>query len=277
MDHIIQAIVIGIVQGLTEFLPVSSSAHLILLPPLLGWNDPMLNSNTFDVMLHMGTFLALLAYFWRDLVRLIGAFFASLRERSLAGDPNRRLAWLLVISVIPAAVLGVFGEKFFDDYFRQHDHLVYVCVLLVIGAVLLFAAERLGRRERSLDRANLGDAVLIGVAQAFALFPGISRSGVTIAAGLFRGLERDAAARFAFLMGIPVIGGAGFWKMRELIGAPAGSIDYTAMAGGFIASAIAGFLAISFLLRFLRRHSTGIFIGYRIWFAIVAAAILLTR
>lgn len=280
MDQLIQAIVIGIVQGLTEFLPVSSSAHLIVIPQLLGWKDAFLNSATFDVMLHLGTLLALLAYFWRDVIRLIAAGLASLRDRSLAGDPDRRLAWLLVVSVIPAALLGALGESFFDDFFRDplHSERLYgVCVLLIVGALLLLAAERLGRRERPIEQSNLGDAVTIGVAQALALFPGISRSGVTIAAGLFRGLERDAAARFAFLMGIPVIAGAGIWKLREVVGAPPNSIDYSVLAAGFIASAIVGFLAIRFLLRFLRSHSTGIFIVYRIVFALIIAAILFTR
>jgi undecaprenyl-diphosphatase len=277
MDLVFQAIVIGIVQGLTEFLPVSSSAHLILVPQLLGWDDPFINSASFDVMLHMGTLLALVVYFWRDLLDLIAAGFASIRDRSLAGDPNRKLAWLLVISVIPAALLGVLGESFFDNYFREPDRLIYVCGILIIGAIVLFIAERVGTRSRALDQADTTDAAVIGVAQAFALFPGISRSGITLAAGLFRGLKRDSAARFAFLMGIPVIAGAGFWKTRELISAPPGSADYAALAAGFIAAAIAGFLAIRFMLSFLKVHSTGIFIAWRIGFALVSAAILLSR
>jgi undecaprenyl-diphosphatase len=277
MDHVFQAIVIGIVQGLTEFLPVSSSAHLILIPQLFGWQDAMLISATFDVMLHMGTLLALLAYFWRDVIRLIGAWLASIRDRSIGADTDRRLAWLLIVSVIPAAILGALGESFFDEYFRQSDRLVFVCGLLIVGALLLLAAERVGRRERPIERVTIGDAVVIGVAQALALFPGISRSGVTIAAGLFRGLQRDAAARFAFLMGIPVIAGAGIFKLKDVIGAPAGTIDYGAMGAGFVAAAIAGFLAIGLMLRFLRSHSTGVFIAYRIVFALVAAAILLAR
>jgi undecaprenyl-diphosphatase len=280
MGLLIQAIVIGIVQGLTEFLPISSSAHLILIPPVLGWTDPQLNNATFDVMLHMGTLLALLAYFWRDVIRLFVAGLAALRDRSFAGDPDRKLAWLLIVSVIPAAILGALGESFFDNFFRDPDHterLYGVCALLIIGALLLLAAERIGRRERRIEESDLGDAATIGAAQALALFPGISRSGITIAAGLFRGLQRDAAARFAFLMGIPVIGGAGIWKLREVVGAPQGSIDYGVMGVGFVAAAIAGFLAIGFLLRFLRTHSTGIFIAYRIVFAIIVAAILLVR
>ncbi|MEA2622263.1 MAG: undecaprenyl-diphosphatase [Chloroflexota bacterium] len=275
MDHLVQAIVIGIVQGLTEFLPISSSAHLILLPPLLGWNDAFLNSASFDVMLHLGTLLALLAFFWRDVVRLVSAGIASIRDRSLAGDPDRRLAWLLLVSVVPAAILGFLFESFFDTYFRER--LLLVPVLLVVGALVLLAAEWYGRRRRSLDQADLADAVTIGVAQAFALFPGISRSGITIAAGLFRGLEREAAARFAFLMGIPVIGGAGVWKLREVVGAPAGTVDYVALAGGFTAAAVAGFIAIGWMLRFLRSHSTGAFIAYRLAFALVAAALLWGR
>jgi undecaprenyl-diphosphatase len=276
MDLVLQAIVIGIVQGLTEFLPVSSSAHLILIPQVLGWDDPFLNSASFDVMLHMGTLLALVVYFWRDLLDLISAGVASVRERSIGDDPDRRLAWLLLISVIPAALLGVAGESFFDTYFREPDRLIFICGILVVGALLLFIAERLGTRERGLDRANVADAVLIGLAQALALFPGISRSGVTLAAGLFRGLRRDSAARFAFLMGIPVIAGAGFWKAREVIAAPDG-VNFSVLAAGFIAAAISGFFAIRFMLSFLRVHSTGIFIVYRLVFAAVIAAVLLAR
>lgn len=277
MDHLVQAIVIGIVQGLTEFLPVSSNAHLILLPRLFGWDDAFLNSAAFDVVLHLGTLLALLVFFGRDVVRLVVAAVAAVRDRSFAGDPDRKLAWMLVVSVIPAALLGYFFESFFDTYFRETERLVLICVLLVVGALILLAAERMGRRERSIERVELGDALTIGVAQALALFPGISRSGITIAAGLFRGLRRDAAARFAFLMGIPIIGGAGVWKLREVVGAPAGSIDYGVLAAGLVASTVAGFLAIGLLLRFLRSHSTGIFIVYRIVFAVIVAAILLTR
>ena len=276
MDLVLQGIVIGIVQGLTEFLPVSSSAHLILIPQVLGWDDPFLNSASFDVMLHMGTLLALVVYFWRDLLDLISAGVASVRERSIGDDPDRRLAWLLLISIVPAALLGVAGESFFDTYFREPDRLIFICGILVVGALLLFIAERLGTRERGLDRANVADAVLIGLAQALALFPGISRSGVTLAAGLFRGLRRDSAARFAFLMGIPVIAGAGFWKAREVIAAPEG-VNFSVLAAGFIAAAISGFFAIRFMLSFLRVHSTGIFIVYRLVFAAVIAAVLLAR
>jgi undecaprenyl-diphosphatase len=275
MMEVFQAIVIGVVQGLTEFLPISSSAHLILLPPLLGWDDAFLNSATFDVMLHAGTLLALLAYFWRDVWRLLGAAWAAIRERSLAGDPDRRLGALLAVSVVPAAVIGFAFEGFFDTWFRER--LLLVPLLLVAGALLLLAAEVIGRRERGLERATVGDAVTIGVAQALALFPGISRSGITLAAGMFRGLERDAAARFAFLMGIPIIAGATLWKLRTLGSTALDTTDLLALAAGMAAAGISGLLAIGLLLRYLRSNSTMVFIVYRLVAAAVVAGILLTR
>ncbi|HSH21110.1 MAG TPA: undecaprenyl-diphosphate phosphatase, partial [Candidatus Caenarcaniphilales bacterium] len=206
METIVQAVVIGVVQGLTEFLPISSSAHLILLPRLLGWNNEFLNSPAFVVMLHLGTLAALIVYFWRDLLRYALAGLAVLRDRRVGTDPDRRLAVLLAASVIPAALVGVVLEEFVDTFFREH--LLSIAILLVVGAVILFVAERAARHEREMHELRLRDALAIGFAQALALFPGISRSGITIAAGLFLGLERPAAARFAFLMGTPIIAGA---------------------------------------------------------------------
>jgi undecaprenyl-diphosphatase len=269
LEEIVQAIIIGIVQGLTEFLPVSSSAHLILLPRVLGWDDALINSPEFVVMLHMGTLAALLAYFWRDVLDLLAAFWALLRERSFADDPNRKLALILLLSIIPAAFFGLALEDWIDSFFR--DAVIVIPLILVIGAGILWLAERLGTRDRGLDQVEYSDAALIGVAQALALFPGISRSGVTIAAGLFRGLEREAAARFAFLMGIPIISGAGLWKLRSIASGEAGNVDLAVLAAGVIAAAISGWLAIGILLRYLRQHSTGIFIAYRL----VAAAVFL--
>jgi undecaprenyl-diphosphatase len=275
MEIVLQAIVIGIVQGLTEFLPISSSAHLIVLPPLLGWNEAFINSASFDVMLHAGTLLALLIYFWRDVVRLLRAWFASLRERSLADDHDRRLAWLLLISVIPAAILGAALEGFFDTTFRAN--LLLVPLLMVIGAMLLFVAERVARHTRKLWQLSWLDSLVIGLAQAFALFPGISRSGVTIAAGLFLGLERQGAARFAFLMGIPIIAGATIWKLRQIAFGALSSTDMLALVAGMTAAAVAGVFAISVLLRYLARHSTDIFVAYRLIFAAVVTVLLLMR
>jgi undecaprenyl-diphosphatase len=259
---ILQAAIIGLIQGLTEFIPISSSAHLIFVPRIAGWNDPFINSNAFDVMLHMGTLVALLIYFWGDLVSLLLAWLASIRDRSIRGDPSRRLAWLLVISVIPGALLGAFGESFFDTFFREHS-LLYIAGLLAIGATILWIAEAVGRRRRELDDLRVRDAATIGAAQALALFPGISRSGITIAAGLFLGLEREAAARFSFLMATPIIAGAGIWKARELFGGALGATDVLPLVVGFVAAALAGLAAIAFLLAYLRRRSTALFIGYR--------------
>lgn len=262
MALVVQAAIIGLLQGLTEFIPISSSAHLIFLPRVLGWNDPFLNSNAFDVMLHMGTLVALLVYFWSDLVRLLFAWLASIRDRSIAGDPDRKLAWLLLVSVIPGAVLGALGESFFDTFFRR-ESLLYIAALMAIGATLLWLAERRGSRRRELEHLELPDAAAIGVAQAFALFPGISRSGITIASGLFLGLTREAAARFSFLMGTPIIAGAGVWKARELVGGGLQSADIAPLVIGFLAALVAGFAAIAWLLAYLRRRSTAVFIGYR--------------
>jgi undecaprenyl-diphosphatase len=275
MDHIFQAIVIGIVQGLTEFLPISSSAHLIVVPKILGWNDPFLNSSAFDVMLHMGTLVALLVYFWQDLVRLVRAGIASIVERRVAGDPDRLLAWLLVISAVPGAILGAVGESFFDTFFRER--LFFIAILILVGAGILWAAERLGSRRRGLGDLRVQDAAVIGAAQALALFPGISRSGITISAGLFVGLTRDAAARFSFLMGTPIIAGAGIWKLRTLLGPSDVPVEIVPLLAGMAAAAIFGLLAISLLLAFVRRQSYAVFVGYRVVFAVVVAVFALTR
>jgi undecaprenyl-diphosphatase len=275
VDLLFQAIVIGVIQGLTEFLPISSSAHLILVPKVLGWDDPFINSAAFDVMLHMGTLAALLAYFWRDLWRYFVAGLAVLRDRRIGDDPDRRLAVLLAASAIPAALLGVVFESFFDTYFREQP--LFVCALLVVGAVILLLAERAARHTRQMADLSVREAVGIGVAQALALFPGISRSGITISAGLFLGLERAAAARFAFLMGTPIIAGAGLWKIRQLVSGGAGAFEPAVLAAGVIASAVAGLAAIWLLLRYLQSHSTDVFAFYRIGAGVVFAALLLLR
>jgi undecaprenyl-diphosphatase len=267
MDGLIHAAILGIVQGLTEFLPVSSSAHLILVPILFGWKDPFIDSAAFDVMLHLGTLVALLTYFWRDLLDLLGAWLASLRDRRIGDDPKRRLAWLLVISVVPAAILGAGLEGFFDEAFRIHWQ--WIGLFAAIGAALLWLGERVGTRQRDLDGMAVRDAAIVGVAQAIALFPGISRSGVTIATGLFLGLTREAAARFSFLMAVPVIAGAGLWKARTFLGDGLGGAEVGQLIVGVVMAAVFGFLAIAVLLRYVRTHPTTIFIVYRVVFAIV--------
>jgi undecaprenyl-diphosphatase len=269
LEAIVEAVIIGIVQGLTEFLPVSSSAHLIMLPRALGWNDELINSSIFVVMLHIGTLGALLVSFWHDVLRLVAAFVTLLRERSFGDDPDRKLSLILLLTVIPAALFGAVFERPIEDFF--YDAALVIPVILVIGAALLWLAERIGTRTRDISQADFGDAVVIGVAQMFALFPGISRSGITIGAGLVRGLKRESAARFAFLMGIPIIAGAGLWKARHIVTGEAGDVDMAVLAAGVIAAFLSGLLAISFMLRYLRDHSLGIFIAYRL----IAAAVFL--
>ena len=275
MEALIHAAILGIVQGLTEFLPISSSAHLILVPKFLGWNDPFADSAAFDVMLHMGTLAALLIYFRTDLWRYLAAWLASIRDRRIGDDPNRRIAWLLVISVIPAALLGAAFESTFDTTFREQ--IAWIAVFALIGAALLWLAERWGTRTRGLEAMTRKDAAVIGAGQAVALFPGISRSGITIATGLFLGLERDAAARFSFLMSVPVIAGAGIFKARTLVGSGVGAAQAGELAVGVITSAIFGFIAVAFLLRYLRGHGTGIFIAYRVGLAVLIFVFLLAR
>ncbi|HWH37506.1 MAG TPA: undecaprenyl-diphosphatase UppP [Candidatus Limnocylindrales bacterium] len=275
MDTIIQAIVIGVVQGLTEFLPISSSAHLILLPQLLGWDDALIVSPAFTVILHLGSVAALVAYFRSDLWRYAFAGLALLRERRMGSDPDRRMAVLLATSVVPAALIGVLLEGFIDTFFREQ--LLVICSLLVVGGIILFVAERLGRRTRQMHELRLADALAIGLAQALALFPGISRSGITISAGLLLGLERAAAARFAFLMGTPIIAGAGVWKLRELADGTVVGFDPAVLLAGLAASALASFAAIALLIAFLRRFSTDVFVIYRIGFAAIVALILFSR
>jgi undecaprenyl-diphosphatase len=261
-DQLIQAVVLGIVQGLTEFLPVSSSGHLIVIPALLGWDDPFIDSLAFSVMLHVATLLALLLYFRTDWLRLIPAGLAAIRDRSFREDPDRRLAWLLAATTVPAIIAGVLLNDVIETAFREPR---LVAVTLVIGAAILWLADRLGSRTRPIDGMNFPTAFGIGAAQAFALVPGISRSGISIAAGLFAGLDREASARFAFLMATPITAGAGLWEFRKIISGEAGvDLPLVPLAAGMIAALVAGLFAIAGTLRFLRTHSVGVFVVYRI-------------
>ena len=215
MDIVIQALIMGIVQGLTEFLPVSSSGHLIVVPALLGWDDAFLTSLAFSVMLHLGTLVALLVYFRADWLRLVPAGLAAARDRSFRDEPDRRLAWLLVASTIPAALAGLLFSDLIEGSFRQPG---LVAVTLVVGGAILFAADRIGARSRDVEDVTFPVAIGIGVAQALALVPGISRSGISISAARLAGLDRPAAARFAFLMATPITAGAGVFEARKLLG-----------------------------------------------------------
>jgi undecaprenyl-diphosphatase len=269
MDLILQALVIGVVQGLTEFLPISSSGHLIVVPYVAGWNDPFLTSLAFGVVLHVATLVALLVYFWRDWARLVPAGLAAIRDRSFAGDPDRKLAWMIAATMPPAIVAGLLLNDFFEEQVRQP---VLVALMLVVGAAILWTADRLGRRTAGMDRIGFGGALLIGCAQALALVPGISRSGISISAGLALGLTREAAARFSFLMAAPIIAGAGAYEIRKLLVGEAGvAAEPGPLVVGFLAAAISGLVAIAGLLRYLRGHPMTVFAAYRL---VVAAIVV---
>jgi undecaprenyl-diphosphatase len=273
VDTSIQALVMGLVQGLTEFLPVSSSGHLILVPWLFGWKDPFIDSLAFSVMLHMGTLLALLVYFRRDWLKLIPAGLASIRDRSLAGDPDRKMAWLIVLATIPAVLVAPLLSDTIESSVREPAK---VAVMLCIGAAILWLAERWGSKLREMSSLTFVGALGIGVAQVLALVPGISRSGVSIAAGLFQGLNREAAARFSFLMATPVVAGAGAFEALKLIRGTEIRPDLHLIVIGFVASAISGLLAIRFMLEFLRRQSVNSFVVYRVLLAAAVFVVLLS-
>jgi undecaprenyl-diphosphatase len=268
-----QAIILAIVQGLTEFLPVSSTAHLVLFPWLLHWPDP---GQAFDVALHAGTLLAVLIYFVRDWVELTLAglgFNYGGRGGPSAVEHNRKLFWYLVAATIPGGIAGFLFEHTIEEHLRNP---VYIAGAMIGIGLLMWYAEHVGRRDRGLERIGLGDAMVIGTAQALALFPGVSRSGITITEGLFRGLTREASARFSFLLSAPLIAGAAAHDLPKLIKLHhAGQIDLplSTLLISVAISAIVGFLVIAFFLQYLRTRALKIFVYYRIVFGIVILAI----
>ena len=275
MDTIIQALIMGIVQGFTEFLPVSSSGHLILVPYLFGWDDPFITSLAFSVMLHIGTLVALLTYFKGDWLRLIPAGLATIRDRSFREDPDRKLAWALVAATIPAAIVGFLFSDFFETQIRQPG---LVAVTMVVGGLILWIADRFGAQSRTVDDVTLPVATGIGIAQALALIPGISRSGISISAGRFAGLDRAAAARFAFLMATPITAGAIVFEARKLLTGEAGvEVAVVPLLVGLVASLISGFAAIHFMLRYLRTRSLQVFVWYRFALVAIVLVVLLMR
>lgn len=252
------------VQGLGEFLPISSSAHLILTPWLFEWRDPGLG---FDIALHWGTLLAVLVYFRNDIWLIIRGFFHSLSRstRDLQNNIYQKLAWLLLIASVPGAIIGKLLEEQAEKNFR--NPLLIAVTLSVFGAVIL-AVDYMGKKEKNLDRIKWLDALLVGISQAFAIIPGVSRSGSTITAGLALGFKREDAARFSFLMSVPIIFGAGLIKIKDF----GAGVTMPELIVGFLSSAIFGFLAIKYMLRYIAKHDFKIFVWYRF---ILAAVILI--
>jgi undecaprenyl-diphosphatase len=266
---ILQAAILGIVQGLTEFLPISSTAHLAVIPWVLGWSLDPNTAFAFDVLVQLGTLLAVIVFFWRDLWKLILAAIRSLASRSLA-DPMARLAWLLAIATIPGVIAGLALKKVIAGTLQEP---VWIGFFLVCTGCFLFWASRTKSRKE-LNKLTVADAVWIGLGQVVALFPGASRSGWTIGSGLLRGMDRLSATRFAFLMAVPIMLGAGLVESIDVIHNPALLANAMPILVGFITAAIVGFLAIAGFLSFLRSHALNLFAAYCL---IAGAAVILLR
>jgi undecaprenyl-diphosphatase len=284
---ILQAVILGIVQGVAEFIPISSSAHLIIVPWLFGWSNPALTSLSFDVALHLGTLLAVLAFFARDWIRMILAWVASVRERKIGADPDRRLAWFVVIGTIPGGIAGVLFESKIDALFHQPGvpiqpgAIVVMAVIIALLGMALLLADRLARHIHALESLTFKQTILIGLAQALAIFPGVSRSGSTITTGLALGLKRDAAARFSFFLSAPIVAGAGLKSLFEVIvSLKSGALapgELVLFPVGILAATVSGFLCIRFLLKYLQQHSLDLFVFYRFGLAILIAVVALFR
>jgi len=252
----LQAVVLGVVQGLTEFLPISSTAHLRIVPALLGWDDP---GAAFTAVTQLGTLAAVLIYFRRDLVRIGWTWLRSLRDPALRGELDARLGWYIGLGTIP---IGIFGFLFKDSIETGARNLTLIAAALIVLGLVLAYAERVGRRDRGVESLNLRDGLVIGAAQAVALIPGVSRSGSTISAGLFLGLRRADAARYSFLLSIPAVVLSGLFELRNIGGG--GGPGATSTAVATVLAFVVGYASIAFLLRFLVNHSTLVFVGYRI-------------
>jgi undecaprenyl-diphosphatase len=252
----VHAIVLGIVQGLTEFLPVSSTAHLRIVPAFLGWPDP---GAAFTAVVQLGTMAAVLLFFRADLWRIARTWFASLRDRSLRRELDARMGWYIGLGTVPIAILGFL----FRDQIESGGRNLYVigCALIALGLVLLYA-EHVARRRRELRDIGARDAAVIGFAQAAALVPGVSRSGSTISAGLFRAFDRESAARYSFLLSVPAVVLSGLFEARK-IGGHGGAAAVPTLLATLLAFVV-GYASIAWLLRFLVRHSTAVFVGYRV-------------
>jgi undecaprenyl-diphosphatase len=275
MPDLLKAAILGIVQGLTEFLPVSSTGHLILLEKALDVSQEKLGL-AFDASIHLGTLLAVIVYFRVDIWRLFRALLQSAGARRFDVSDDSRLAWLILLGTMPAAVLGVLFESAIEDKLRDP---VFVATALIAFSGVLVAAERLGRRQLQATQLGPLSALFVGLAQAVALIPGVSRSGITISAGMFAQLERQQAAVFAFLLSGPIIAGAGTKAVIDTLRrANEGVLDREDLkffAVGFVLAAITGYATIHFLLAYLRRHTLYLFVVYRIAFGIAVLIVAL--
>jgi len=271
---VIQAIILGIVQGLTEFLPISSSGHLVLIPHLLGWQIPTKDAFIFDVLVQVATLIAVFAYFWTDVVSITRVAIQDLIKKQPVAHPESRLAWLLMLATLPAGLIGLIFNNHFEQAFSNP---AIVSIFLLITAGLLVAAEKIGKRTRPMDSIDWIDAVWIGIFQVLALFPGISRSGATITGGMIRDLDRPSSARFSFLMSIPIMVAAGFFAVISLFKTPNFIDILPTFFIGFVAAAVVGYLSIRWLLKFLSQRSLYGFAIYCASFGLLNLIVLWLR
>ena len=265
---LLQAIVLGIVQGLTEFLPISSSAHLRIVPAFVGWEDP---GAAFTAVIQLGTMAAVVLYFRSDLLRIARAWLASLRDRSRRSELDARMGWYLVVGTIP---ICIFGLAFSDQIETGARDLYIIGTTLIVLGILLLVAEKVSRRDRDIATLTRRDAIIVGFAQALALIPGVSRSGATITAGLFLGFDRVAAARFSFLLSVPAVVLSGVFELRHVIdGSAEGAAGIGPTAVATLLAFISGYASIAFLLRFLTTHTTGVFVAYRVALGVLVLAL----
>jgi undecaprenyl-diphosphatase len=251
----LQAIVLGVVQGLTEFLPISSSGHLRIVPAFFGWDDP---GAAFTAVIQLGTMAAVLLYFRADLWRIAIAWLRSLRDPAVRGDLDARMGWYIILGTIP---IGVLGLAFKDPIETEFRNLELIGTTLIVFGLVMLAAEAVSRRDRPLREITRRDGFLIGCAQALALVPGVSRSGATISAGLFLNFDRAAAARYSFLLSVPAVVLSGLFELRH---AGAGNLPIGATAVATLLAFVTGYASIAFLLRYLARHTIAVFVGYRL-------------
>jgi undecaprenyl-diphosphatase len=256
---LLEAVVLGIVQGLTEFLPISSTGHLRIVPAFVGWEDP---GAAFTAVTQLGTMAAVVLYFWSDLVRITRAWLRSIGQPRLRSELDARLGWYIVLGTVP---IGIFGVLFKDQIETGARDLYLIGTALIVLGLILLLAEKVGTRERDIEEIRTRDGFTIGLAQALALIPGVSRSGATITAGLFMGLDRAAAARFSFLLSIPAVVLSGLLELGTILSGEAeGGDSLGALLVATLLAFVSGYAAIAFLLRFLARHSNVVFVVYRV-------------
>lgn len=255
----IYSIILGIIQGLTEFLPISSSGHLVIFHDILKFE--LTDNLAFDAALHLGTLLALIIFFGPEIRKYLGGFFRSFKNWNLKEDINQRLAWYIFLSSIPAGIVGYFFEDFIKEYFRS---VFLVSLMLILVGILFILFERIFKKIKNLEELSLKNSLIIGFFQVLAFIPGVSRSGITIIAGLSQKLKREVAARFSFLLGIPVILGAGIKKIIDLSSLNIASGEILLIILGSLSATLTGYFCIKFLLGYLQNHSLNIFAVYRI-------------